>query len=152
MLRAHIVAGYPGEELVTPYGRFEDWSRLVRGALVWLGEPDPCATRAAIEAIDPERDALAALMRAWRDHLGTRDWITAKDILDRANGLGASQNFDPKGELQDALTALVPHHLGPKTLGRNLMRYKDRIIDSMRIRVHAIKGESTRYRLEVIES
>src|SRR5690606_23832657 len=44
VLRAFVVAGRPGLDKLTPFGRFEEWSDLVRGALVWLGEPDPCET------------------------------------------------------------------------------------------------------------
>jgi hypothetical protein len=42
VLRAYIVAGAP--EQSRPLGGFEEWSRLVRDALIWLGEPDPLAT------------------------------------------------------------------------------------------------------------
>jgi len=37
ILRAYIVAGAPGQ--TRPLGSFEEWSRLVRDALVWLGRP-----------------------------------------------------------------------------------------------------------------
>ena len=48
VLRAYIVAGKPAQP-ITPYGSFEEWSGLVRSALVWLGETDPCLSRAALE-------------------------------------------------------------------------------------------------------
>lgn len=45
VLRAHAVAGFPGWRRE---GRFGDWTKMVRGALIWLGEPDPWATQVGI--------------------------------------------------------------------------------------------------------
>ena len=39
VLRAYIVAGKP-KQPIKNFARFEDWSRLVRSALVWLGSVD----------------------------------------------------------------------------------------------------------------
>jgi hypothetical protein len=64
ILRAYHVAGRPAQDLKT-FGRFEEWSDLVRSALVWLGEADPCETREEIEVEDPERRGLETLLEAW---------------------------------------------------------------------------------------
>jgi hypothetical protein len=45
--------------------RFEDWSRLVRAPLVWLGEPDPCKARTHVEGSDPVKQSLGAMLAAW---------------------------------------------------------------------------------------
>ncbi|MBR1236542.1 PriCT-2 domain-containing protein [Bradyrhizobium sp. AUGA SZCCT0182] len=52
VLRAYVVAKRPGLDRLQPFGSFEGWSNLVRGALVWLGELDPCITRQHILADD----------------------------------------------------------------------------------------------------
>jgi putative DNA primase/helicase len=44
ILRAHHLAGYPGAKDLKPYATFGDWSRVVRGAIVWLGRADPVDT------------------------------------------------------------------------------------------------------------
>src|SRR5262249_37745142 len=44
VLRAYAVAGRPDMGL-RPWGSFDGWSRLIRDALVWAGEPDPGQTR-----------------------------------------------------------------------------------------------------------
>ncbi|MER2624862.1 MAG: hypothetical protein ABTS22_13100, partial [Accumulibacter sp.] len=64
VLRAYVVAGKP-KPPIKNFARFEDWSLLVRSALVWLGEPDPLAGREAIEDGDPVRVKLRALLMAW---------------------------------------------------------------------------------------
>ncbi len=56
VLRAFIVAGRPGLEKLTPFGGFEDWSNLVRGALVWAGGADTARLRASrVRAVRAER-------------------------------------------------------------------------------------------------
>ncbi len=66
ILRAFVCAGRPGLDRLKPFGSFEAWSDLVRGALVWLGEPDPCITRKHIAADDPVRAQLTAFLMATR--------------------------------------------------------------------------------------
>ncbi|MCC0024425.1 MAG: hypothetical protein H6874_09405 [Hyphomicrobiaceae bacterium] len=151
VLRAFVVAGRPGVEDLDAFGRFEDWSNLVRGALVWLGEPDPCATREALDAIDPERDNLAALMRAWLKVIGTEKWVTAKQVIDAAQPDFGDSVDAIDNDLDEALLTLFPRFKTTKTVGRYLTKYKGRIVDGMRIQLHAVKGESTEYRLELVD-
>ncbi|HRF44993.1 MAG TPA: hypothetical protein PLD30_12295 [Candidatus Competibacteraceae bacterium] len=62
-LRAYVAAGRPSQKL-TPFGGFDDWSSLIRCALVWLGEEDPLLSRAR-EEDDPIRNRLRLLILAW---------------------------------------------------------------------------------------
>lgn len=48
ILRAFTLAGMPDQGLKS-WGSFEPWSRLIRGALVWAGMPDPALTREELE-------------------------------------------------------------------------------------------------------
>jgi putative DNA primase/helicase len=63
ILRAYHVAGRPNRP--DPLGSFEDWSDLVRGALLWLGEADPVDTMAEVRAADPETICLRQVMAVW---------------------------------------------------------------------------------------
>ncbi|MEK7469277.1 MAG: hypothetical protein AAB074_18030, partial [Planctomycetota bacterium] len=49
ILRAYITEGCPQKPGLSGFGSFEDWSRLVRGALIWIGMEDPRASAAAVE-------------------------------------------------------------------------------------------------------
>jgi putative DNA primase/helicase len=62
VLRAYHVAGKPDKP--APLGSFGDWSDLVRGALMWLGEADPVDTMAEVRAADPE--TAPWLWSSWR--------------------------------------------------------------------------------------
>jgi putative DNA primase/helicase len=65
IVRAYFLAGCPAQGL-TPYGSFEAWSDLVRSALVWLGEADPCEGRKDLAAqTDEAYEQLAVLLAAW---------------------------------------------------------------------------------------
>lgn len=65
LLRAFCVAGRPSQSL-KPMGSFEEWSNLVRQALVWAGMADPCEGRKDIEAdSDPEYERWATVLDAW---------------------------------------------------------------------------------------
>ncbi|HEU4539305.1 MAG TPA: hypothetical protein VFS00_34530, partial [Polyangiaceae bacterium] len=45
VLRAYCAAGRHGAGELSPWGSFDAWSSLVRGALVWAGQPDPGEAR-----------------------------------------------------------------------------------------------------------
>ena len=155
VLRAFVVAGRPGLDKLESFGRFEDWSNLVRGALVWLGEPDPCKTRQDIDAHDPEREALSTLHRAWRDVIGADVLVTAKQLIDAASPNildpddDGGEKVDAAERLRGALEAISPRYSNPKVLGTYLSKYVGRIVDGHCIREHAILGKSKEYRLEI---
>jgi hypothetical protein len=61
ILVAYIRAGKPDQRL-PKMGSFDEWSDLVRSALVWCGQPDCRATRDVFAADDPEARQTAALI------------------------------------------------------------------------------------------
>ena len=153
VLRAFVVAGRPGLDKLEPYGRFEDWSNLVRGALIWLGEPDPCVTRRDIDAHDPEREALSALLRAWREIFGVGKSVTAKMLIEKADVAfqteTAEEGVTATERLSEALEGLTPQWHSPKSLGRVLTKFAGRIVDGARI-VEAVAPSKVKvYRLNL---
>lgn len=143
VLRAFVVAGRPGLDDLAPFGRFEEWSNLVRGALVWLGEPDPYVTHEIIAAQDPKRIRHAALVEAWGEVIGDEQWLTAKELMDLAS-------LADDRTLSNVIAEITP--LGSvNVLGKYLTGIADRIIGGRRIRRHAKIGKSTQFRLEAAE-
>ncbi len=92
ILQAYFIAGRPAQN-VKPFGRFEQWSKEIREAIVWAGLPDPCATREAVIAADPDRDAALAIFEAWHRLFGDNKLTIARLI----------QSTGADGELKDAL-------------------------------------------------
>ena len=104
------------------YGGFEQWSRLVREPLIWLGGADPLDTREAIRAKNPDLEHLTAILTAW--HLAYQD--LAKTIGE------ASANV----AVRNAMFALAPRPDGnpnPIAVGKFLGRQAGRIVNGLRI-------------------
>jgi hypothetical protein len=80
LLRGYFAAGRPDQGLCS-WGSFEEWSALVRGAIVWAGLPDPAATRRRFRYdADRESDAAGQLLVAL-DALNRPRGITAAEVL-----------------------------------------------------------------------
>ncbi|MFZ4792285.1 MAG: bifunctional DNA primase/polymerase [Candidatus Competibacteraceae bacterium] len=91
-LRAYVAAGKP-KQPVPPMGSFEDWHRLVRSALIWLGEADPLGDTEQMEDTDPARIKLRALIFAWH-HAFKSIPATCKEAIARANATMCDENGD----------------------------------------------------------
>jgi hypothetical protein len=66
ILRAHAEASYPGTGK-PPLGSFEEWDRIVRGAVWFATGNDACATRRKAADESPERLDKIALLEGWRE-------------------------------------------------------------------------------------
>jgi Primase C terminal 2 (PriCT-2) len=86
ILRAHAVAGYPTGDWA-PLGSFEEWDRVIRGALWFAGAGDCCVTRRKAADDSPERLARVALLEGWKELPGGRSsGVTANracELVDR---------------------------------------------------------------------
>ncbi|MGE0481269.1 MAG: hypothetical protein AB7Q17_12430 [Phycisphaerae bacterium] len=94
IVAAYCRAGRPPQK-VPAFGSFEAWSALVRGAVIWLGLPDPCETQALLdESADASKAALAQLLSAWEEAIPAGRSIPAHELLQRA--------YAPPGGVWDA--------------------------------------------------
>jgi hypothetical protein len=142
VLRAFIVAGRPGLDKLTPFGRFETWSDLVRGALVWLGEPDPCATRELIAKRDPVRNDFSTVVSA----------ILGADGIDVGKPFSATEIVNLQQQdaaLRDALESALPRGVNIRTISDYLGDKDGRIVDGYRLRV--FEGGKTQRRRFVLQ-
>lgn len=147
ILRAYIVAGRPGLSELTAFGSFEAWSDLVRAPLVWLGEPDPCETRAEVASGDSVREELSALTEAWASAVGVGKVVSAAELLRTAQ---ERANEGPgRDALLLALESVCPRGASPKAVGWYLKKVKGRIVNGRRIVAVAEGREGLAYRVEV---
>lgn len=123
VLRAFVAAGRPGLSQLEQFGRFEEWSKLVRGALVWLGEADPVASRELIARDDPERGELGAFMAAIDDC--TFGPFTAGELVK-----AAEEDYD--NPLREAMESAIRGY-SKKSVSTYLQKYQDRIVDGLKI-------------------
>jgi hypothetical protein len=140
VLRAFHIAGRPSKGV--PLGSFETWWSWVRGALMWLGEADPCETIENIRAEDPRLHALSNLLQQWHRVIGS-DPATVKRVIDKATDLVPQQgvNFNPARreyihpELREALleVAGAGGFINERRLGKYLSKEKLRIVNGLYI-------------------
>ena len=69
VMLAYQRAGHP-DTGVSPLGGFGAWARMVRQALVWAGESDPCGVMDRIRGDDPSRQNLALVLGLGTPHSG----------------------------------------------------------------------------------
>ena len=82
IVRAYLMAGSPGK--LSPLASFNQWSDLVRSALVWLGCDDPVSVMEQSREEDPGLIELAEMLDFWGDTFGTRP-MTIKAVVSEAN-------------------------------------------------------------------
>jgi hypothetical protein len=150
VLRAYIVAGRPKKSV--PLGSFEQWN-MIRDALIWLDQVDPCDTKDGIEADDPEKGQLAALLQHWDNVIGT-DRVSSKDVIERADA--AANNLTGKNSgLNDALRAVAPGTKGDAVvsadrLGKFLSRKAKVVLGNRRLVQDGTRAGGKLWRLEIV--
>jgi len=140
-----------------PFGSFEAWSKIVRAALVWIGEPDPCAGRERIRRdSDPELEALGVVLEKWTPVLGPLPRLLANAIaeLGRVDLVDAKTSDDEKRaiqikndarlELRIALAALDHRRLDPERLDANHLGYALRKHCGRIVNGKQLQGETVR--------
>lgn len=116
ILRGYFEAGRPDMGLV-PWGSFEGWSALVRQSIVWLGLPDPGATRVALaEQSDTDIALLRQLLAGWQETDSAGIGMTAADAIE-------SGNETLRAAVNELTGGASPKH----ALGLALRRYRGRV-------------------------
>lgn len=132
VVRAYVVAGCPNPR--PPLASFEDWSRLVRSALVWLGRPDPCETMNAARDDDPTTTNLRQLFHAW-DRTVQGAAHTSSEMVAHANLRGPHNDLIHPA-LNEVLSEIATDRTGqikPRNLGKYLGNNKNRVIDGLKL-------------------
>lgn len=119
ILRAYETAGRPKQD-IKPFGRFEQWSDLVRSSIVWLGMADPIDSRREIENTDPVRITLGNLYNAWFKAFDNMS-VKLKAVIAKA---------EQDEDLKEALMEFAPDGKGginTRALGKKLSSFRNRI-------------------------
>ena len=139
IVHAYFQAGTPAQGL-SPYGSFQEWSDLIRSAVVWAGEQDPCEDRKGLEAeSDPQYEYLSTLLACWQECYPD----TAVTLLRALQDISLqAQPIDPNNPankwhaLRDALSVFDSTYRGqrlnPPVIGAAMSRIVGRIIDKKR--------------------
>ena len=137
---AHMRAGCPGEKLLkSKFGSFNQWSKLIRAALVWLGEADPLDTMSSIQNLDPVKSMLKRSFHILFSLFGENKYFTASEIMKLAGegsypGLTDEQRKilpDLRDILSEAMSQQKSKSLDPQAIGRFLKAHRDRVVDGL---------------------
>lgn len=129
--RAYAVAGHPDQ--LPALASFEDWSRVVRSALVWLGRPDPVETMEAARADDPTTSSLRGVLSAWYEAVGSGARTTAKiiEVAKERDPLGNQIRPDFLQSLAD-VAGERNGEINTRRLAKWLSSHRGRIVDGMK--------------------
>jgi putative DNA primase/helicase len=134
VVRAYVLAGHP--DALPSLASFEEWSRLVRSALVWLGRADPCETMEKARGEDPVIAQLNPLLNAWYDTMSSSPKATG-EVIEAAETVNAYGNR-ANGNLYQALLEVAEDRKGglsSVSLGKYLARHKGRIVNGLKLTV-----------------
>lgn len=127
VLRAYFVAGLPDQGL-KPWGSFGEWTRIVRGSLVWLGQPDPADTRVELNnAADRDRDVLERLLAGLEKVGLSRESMTTAELL----GVLAAANpahVDLRSAVSEGCSTPMDKLPDPRKFGALLRRFRGRVV------------------------
>lgn len=157
ILYAFCLAGRPRPHGLAPLGSYEGWDDLVRGALLWLGEPDPVqAQREERLKNDSDRERLATVLDAWEVAIG-EEGVTVGDLAKRLERADARQfeapaDRDLRLALAELSSKLRPDRLDTRILGYAMRRVAGRIIAGRRLVTESAHGNVRRWRLERVEA
>jgi putative DNA primase/helicase len=118
-------------EMPPPLGSFEQWSRLVREALIWLGEADPVAVMEEVRGTDPVLAEMRQMMTAWLRVFGPTRLLTIQQIMAAAKTeeeLPEGVTTKPNQDLLNAISAVAADKDWSRGLAWWLKHRKGRII------------------------
>jgi hypothetical protein len=134
ILRAYTVAGRPAHGLPQK-GSFEQWDRLVRGAIIWAGGADPLGGIQRIrDQSDADIDQLRALLVAWHDMFGGTS-VSVADAIKRAGD---------SGDLREALAAYCRSGKpDARALGYVFRKVRGRVVANLTFRRQSADRDGT---------
>ena len=94
IIRAYLTAGAP--TVCGALGSYMAWSKMVRGPLVWLGQPDPVASMESARQEDPVLATIREFFDLWLNYLELDQSYTAGEIIETACGTPACGDFNPQ--------------------------------------------------------
>ncbi|MCJ2065394.1 bifunctional DNA primase/polymerase [Methylobacterium sp. J-088] len=157
IIRAYRAAGAP--KVCGPVGSYEDWTDAVRAPLIWLGQPDPCASMETAREEDPELSAVRELFGHWQEHLELSSGFTTNAIIKSACEKAPSSSLHPNlpGFLRPEFRDLLLRQAGDggavssRRLGKWLARISGRVVDSLRMEMKVDGSHGNRFSLCTID-
>jgi hypothetical protein len=150
VIRAYIAAGRPQKP--TPLGSFEDWSDTVRGALIWLGEPDPAGSIETIRANDPKKNLEIRFLELWTKTFNTE----TRTVAELLKEIKPAHEYDPKPPPDHAMREIIIEAIGndhdSRKLAWFLRKLADKTIGGKILRAAGSTQHAVNWKVDAVES
>ncbi len=144
ILRAYYVAGSPVQEM-TPWGSYEGWSRVIRGAIIWMGLPDPYKARDEVRSsADATRGAIETIIEQWENLSPPAKGLTCGKILAQVFPEKPATTPHWLSDIAEAIESLMPRP-NAAALGRHFLAYRERRVENQRYLDFVSKRSNTTY-------
>jgi hypothetical protein len=133
ILRAYILAGKPDQG--GTWGSFESWHSVIRGAVCWVGWPDPMHTRASVD----DSDDTAALLRLLIQGLNEADPYKGGKTTKELGDLSTNDNDYPS--LAEAASMICGSKFDVRRFSNKIKQFVNRVVgDESIVSVKAHSG------------
>jgi putative DNA primase/helicase len=95
---------------------YEEWTKLVRGAVVWLGLPDPFESVDMVSKDDPDKSDMRAIMENWARTMDLHETTVAKIV---AKACEMDHNSTNGGDITSSFVYPEFHSTLIKVAGKN---------------------------------
>jgi hypothetical protein len=155
IVRGYLAAGSPGK--LPPIESYEEWSDLVRSALVWLGYADPVETMDTARGADPVREDRSTVFAAWRTELDVNAGYLAAELAELAECRYDYDQSFVRPTLRSALLAVADKHgsggqIDTKRLGHWLKKNENTIVGGHKLIADRSDASRPRWRLRRVMS
>ena len=144
ILLAYFQAGRP-EQKILPWGSYEEWSRIVRNAVVWLGLPDPAEGKRELRrASDPIVAAMAVILSQWEEIDPDNKGITASQIINLVFPHRPLETPERLADVAEAIGSLC-HRQSSQQLGAKFRHFRGRTLDGRKLGQVSVSGKIIRW-------
>lgn len=131
ILAAYHVVGKPSQKLPA-WGTFDEWSNLIRSAVVWVGMDDPAKTRIELrDRADTEAAALRQLLAGWEELDPDNKGLSVVEAIALLDGYP-----DRYVAAREAMAELFNHTkakpASTKAIGKRLSGFRRRVANGRR--------------------
>lgn len=149
VLRAFVAAEKPDAGL-TPWGSFEEWSTLIRGAITFAGQADPCQTRDTVRDADRSAELLRLIHAGIEEADVSGDGLTAAEMASMLSHNVGPDGVDGSPILRTAITELCGSKIESRRIGYALRKYRGRVCAGKRLECRDGHGGVKRWLVEPI--
>jgi hypothetical protein len=154
IMAAYFTMGAPKVKLKGAFGSYEEWSDLIRQALIWAGEADPNEGRLDIEVeADPLYEKHDSLLSAWEQCYNS-DAKTLNQVAAEIRSMAAVPPNLPNNwnKLRDALGVFDKNYDGAKVntrvAGDAIRAMQGTVIDGRRFVKDGVEHGAAKWKIE----